>query len=52
MLGRGEARANGLLLGAPTLPLIFTSSFVEDIFLAVDGENTVLERALPVLGCK
>lgn len=31
-------------------PLVFTGGLVEDVVLAVDVEDTVLERALPVEG--
>lgn len=30
-------------------PLIFASSLVEDILLAVDGQNSILQSALPIV---
>lgn len=39
---------NTRLEGLFCLPLVFASGFVEDVFLAVDRQNTVLKRALPV----
>lgn len=40
------ASKHGLDLNRP-LPLVLTRGLVEDVFLAVDGQNAVLESALP-----
>lgn len=33
-----------------SLPFVFASCFVENVLLAVDGKDAVLESALPVHG--
>lgn len=33
----------------PFLPLVLARSFVEDVFLAIDSEHTILECALPII---
>jgi hypothetical protein len=44
-----EGPESGIRMPGSTLPLIFASSFMEDVFLAVDREDTVLQRALPAM---
>lgn len=31
------------------LPLVFASRLVEDVFLAIDSQDTVFHHALPIL---
>lgn len=41
-------RTDSYLLADASLPFILTRRLVENIFFSVDGQNTILESALPI----